>query len=364
MNSISVLIPALPSAASIIPYLERIDQSRIYSNYGPLWREFREGLGQYVARRTGQAAPEICITSNGTTAIELALRARRRPEGRYCLMPAYTFIATAHAICNAGLEPYLLDVDPGSLALTPAIAARTVERLPERPAAVVPVSPFGCPIDIPAWEEFEREYEVPVVFDAAAAATQLDYVGHQPVCVSLHATKVLGIGEGGAVLTTDSALAERMTAMSGFGFMGPDRLSCVRGGNYRVSEYAAAVGLAALAEIDAKVETLRNLLAVYQGRLADAALRFQDGVGSRWVTMTLNVVLPRSRVEEVVHGFDRDGIGWRRWWGWGCHRQPAFADCERADLSVADDVAFRVIGVPFHTLLTKTEIDAVCKHLG
>jgi dTDP-4-amino-4,6-dideoxygalactose transaminase len=71
-------------------------------------------------------------------------------------------------------------------------------------------------------------------------------VGVQPIAVSLHATKVLGIGEGGAVLSSDPALIERIIAMTGFGYRCAGRVAELRGGNYRISEYAAAVGLAAL----------------------------------------------------------------------------------------------------------------------
>jgi dTDP-4-amino-4,6-dideoxygalactose transaminase len=198
-----------------------------------------------------------------------------------------------------------------------------------------------------------------VVFDAAAAATALSGTGAEPVCVSLHATKVLGIGEGGAVLTSDPALATRMTAMTGFGFLGAPRVSAIRGGNWRISEYASAVGLAALDALPEKLRTLGRLAAGYRTRLAGRRTRLQDGAGERWATMTLNAILPEGAVAETQARLDAARIEWRCWWGPGCHRHPAFADLPRADLSGTDALAPRLLGLPFHEGLTEAELDRV-----
>jgi dTDP-4-amino-4,6-dideoxygalactose transaminase len=278
-------------------------------------------------------------------------------------MPSYTFIASAHAVTNAGLEPFLAEVDERSLALTPYIATETMRRMPAPPAAVLVISPFGAPPDMPAWEAFEAETGVPVVFDAAAAAASIRTVGYQPQCVSLHATKVLGIGEGGAIFCSDSELIARTTAMTGFGFAGAERVSSLRGGNYRISEYAAAIGLAVLANLDATIERLRALTAAYATEVRNLDVRLQDGVGAEWVTMTLNVILPAHRAHAAKVKLDANNIGWRHWWGLGCHTHPAFADLKAADLSVTNDLAPRVIGIPFHDKLTPDQIGAICECL-
>ena len=359
-----MLIPRLPKAEALLPFLCRIDDAHWYSNYGPLWREFTDGLSQFVGSRCGQDNVGVAFASSGTTAIELALRTRALPGARFCFMPSFTFIASAHAVCNAGLTPYLLDVDERTLVLTPEIAAAALRNVPEQPAAILVISAFGAPPDVLRWEQFEQEFGVPVVFDAAAALTSLDRVGYQPLCVSLHATKVFGIGEGGAILSSDARLTEHLTAMTGFGFSGASRVSGVRGGNYRISEYAAAVGLAALAGIDAKIATLAGLVNVYRKVLHGKPARMQDGVGERWVTMTLNVVLDHTALTATLDNFDRDRVEWRRWWGLGCHRHPAFADLPRTALEVTDDLAPRVIGIPFHQELTTEQIERVAACIG
>lgn len=359
-EQIPVLVPTLPETDVLIPYLRRIDRANWYSNYGPLWREFRDAFSARLATRTGAENVQVAFTANGTSAIEVALRARALPEHPYCLMPSFTFVATAHAVCNAGLVPYLTDVNPDSLVLTPDIAERALRQLPRKPGAVVVVSAFGAPPDVAAWRDFEQAHGVPVVFDAAAAAASLDSVGVQPMAVSLHATKVLGIGEGGAVITTDFELANRITAMTGFGYLGEARTSMVRGGNYRISEYAAAVGLAALSGLEAKVRQLRAVAMQYREGLANSPVRLQNGVGEQWVTTTLNLLPPADRLEDMLSNFDQAGVQWRRWWGLGCHTHPAFEDLPALDLEVTRELAPRVIGVPCHTRLSAEQVATVC----
>lgn len=350
--TIKVLRPSLPSAARLLPYLERIDHSRTYSNYGPLNGEFARRLVDLVGG--GHAT----LTSNGTTAIELALRLRCG-HGGHCLMPAFTFIASAHAVCNAGLTPYLLETDPGTLALTPEIAGAALSAAPGPVAAVLVVSAFGAPPDFAAWAAFEQQHGIPVVFDAAAALTSLSGIGRQPVCVSLHATKTLGIGEGGAIFCADGELMERATAMTGFGFVGKERMSSLRAGNYRISEYAAAVGLAGLDGLSTRLQEMRELTAAYARRLEGKAAHLQHGVGTDWVTMTLNVIVPAEDVAATTRRLDEAKVEWRRWWGLGCHRHPAFGNVPMSDLSGTDALAPRVIGLPFHDDLSPADLDRI-----
>jgi dTDP-4-amino-4,6-dideoxygalactose transaminase len=352
LATIKVLRPRLPAAAKLLPYLERIDSSRTYSNYGPLNGEFARRLGELVG------GSHTTLTSNGTTAIELALRLRCA-QGGHCLMPAFTFIATAHAVCNAGLTPYLLETDPNSLALTPEIAAAALGSVPGPVAAVLVVSAFGAPPDFAGWAAFEQKHGIPVVFDAAAALTSLSGIGEQPVCVSLHATKTLGIGEGGAIFCADRGLMERATAMTGFGFVGQERLSSLRAGNYRISEYSAAVGLAGLDGLPARIQEMRELTAAYASRLEGKAVRLQQGVGTDWVTMTLNVIVPAGDVAATTRRLDDAKVEWRRWWGLGCHRHTGFKDVPTSDLSATDALAPRVIGLPFHDDLSPADLDRV-----
>lgn len=107
--------------------------------------------------------------SSGTSALTLALRASAPIPGSLCMMPSWTFSATPHAAREAGLTPYFVDVAPESWALTPEIAAKELQAAPGTVGAVMPVAPFGAPIDYAGWDSLSDETGIPVVIDAAAA---------------------------------------------------------------------------------------------------------------------------------------------------------------------------------------------------
>lgn len=358
---IQVMVPVLPPIEAIAPFIAQIDRTHIYSNNGPLNQRFCREFGEFITNRVEQPVSVIATTvANGTVAIDLALRALALKDRTFVVMPAYTFIATAHAVVNAGWKPYFVDVNEESLTLTPEIVEAAI-RDNILPAAVVVVSPFGGPIDIPVWEAFESRTGIPVIFDMAAAVTTINHVGRQPQCVSLHGTKLLGIGEGGAVLSSDAALIDQIKQMTSFGFREGTRDSVIRGGNYRISEYAAAVGLASLRDIDRKWAALKSRADIYRNMLANSDIYFQPGYGIDWLAMSLNLILPIERTENILKNFDGQGIQWRRWWSRGCHTHPAFANAPRACLQVTERVAFRTIGVPFHELMADEDIQSVCR---
>src|SRR5262249_18475437 len=113
MPSLPVMRPQLPPASRLLPYLSRIDQSRIYSNFGPLTADFERRLSAHFA------APERTVTTlaNATLGLALALEAQGARPGTLCLMPAWTFVASAQAAVAAGMVPFFVDVDPATWAL-------------------------------------------------------------------------------------------------------------------------------------------------------------------------------------------------------------------------------------------------------
>ena len=356
-RQVPVARPYMPTAAALLPYLERIDASRWYSNFGPLNTEFEARL----AARFGPDAAAVTV-ANGTVGLVLALKALGPLAGRRCLMPAWTFVATAHAAIEAGLEPWFADVDPSSMALSPDIARQMLADASEPVGAVIVTAPFGRPIDVDSWLRFRDETGLPVLIDAAAAFdAQTD--ARLPVMISLHATKTLGIGEGGVVVTDDRALAARIRELSTFGFHG-SRESRIPATNAKLSEYAAAVGLAAL---DAWPATrLRYLLAGRRLRIAlthTPEVEFQPGWGVDWASSVCVVRLPEGSSDRIEARLRQDRIDTRRWWSKGCQSSPAFADLPRADLTETLVLADRVLGIPYAADMEIEDIERVAAAL-
>jgi dTDP-4-amino-4,6-dideoxygalactose transaminase len=332
----------------LAPYLRRIDEARWYSNFGPLVREFEASLAARFEAKT-----HIVTVTNATLGLAMALRVRA-PEPGLCLIPAWTFVATAHAVKLAGHTPFLADVDAQSGALTPEIARAALKDGPLR--AVIPVAPHGQPLDVRAWAAFEAETGVPVILDAAAGFDSATDAS-APLVVSLHATKALGVGEGGFFATQDAALAEAVRAQSVFGFSG-SRDSAVAAMNAKMSEYAAAVGLAALdhwPQTRSRYQRAARMMRTTFTR--DAPLSFQAGWGAEWISAACAVQFRGADADRVARALANEGIETRRWWERGVHRQPAFRATPKAGaLNVTDQLAASTLGLPFSVDLNAEDI--------
>ena len=355
---VPVARPRLPEAQAILPYLQRIDEARWYSNFGPLVT----GLEQRLAARLGQGAM-VRTCTNATQALALALKAMDLPAGGLVAVPSWTFVATAHAVIQAGLAPWFLDVDPESWMLTPETVAEAAVRAPRALVAAIPVCPFGAMPDLAAWRALREGTGVKVLIDAAAAFDTLTEAD-PPVCVSLHATKVLGVGEGGYFATIDPALDEKFMRLTSFGFKG-SRESFFPSSNAKLSEYAAAVGLAAMDEWSSErlryLRTSQHLRIALMGR---PEVRFQAGWGSDWVTSVCVVGLPEGSADHVEAELKTRGVETRRWWGDGCHKSPAFLECPRDELPVTERLAASTIGLPFAVDLPAEDIERIADALN
>ena len=365
MSAPPVARPRLPSAARVLPYLREIDGNAWYTNHGPLTRRFQAGL----AAHWGVEAGEVALLANATAALTLALLAAGAAPGSRCLMPSWTFAASAGAVRAAGLVPHFVDVQPGTWAPDPDRMRHLASA--GGVGAILVVCPFGAPLDLPAWDAVQAATGVPVVVDAAAVFDTLRAGGPMrpgacPLAVSLHATKVFGIGEGGALICRDPAWLERVRRLANFGFLGT-RTAELAGVNAKLSEYAAAVGLAGLDTWRDARTRWAAAARCYGRRLhgCEAAPGFDPGSTGGWVSSTLNVLLPRDWDVDLDAGtFAKLGIGTLRWWGPGCHGQPAYRDCPRQPLPVTEDLARRCTGLPFWQDITGDEVGRVCAALA
>ena len=272
--------------------------------------------------------------------------------------PAWTFSASAHAAREAGLTPFFVDVARESWALTPEIAEAALRQAPAKVGAVMPVAPFGAPLDYQGWEAFADETGTSVVIDAAAGFDTAR-PGRAPVALSLHATKVLGVGEGGLLVSRDKELIATARSLSNFGFR-DGRSSALAGFNAKLSEYGAAVGLAAL---DAWPVVRTGY--VHLGQACAAALAAMEGVsvvpgfGQEWASTTCNVLFERPETAKVMQDLAAAGIESRRWWAEGCHRQEAFLACPRTALEVTEHLAGHTLALPFHLRLRPAQLEHI-----
>jgi dTDP-4-amino-4,6-dideoxygalactose transaminase len=343
--------PFMPSADAITPYLHQIDQAGWYSNFGPLLTAMKQRLADRF-----ETPVAIATVANGTQALTLALMASRVRRGALCAVPSWTFVATLHAVVAAGMIPWMVDVDPETWMIDPAALKAQLADAPGPVGAVIPVGAYGTIPDLQAWAAFRDETGLPVIADCAAGFDACRRA-EVPVMVSLHATKALGVGEGGFIASTDEALIQRIHETTTYGFRGT-RESQFPATNAKLSEYAAAVGMASL---DAWPSTRLRYAAV--ARLLRVALteapqvRFQPGWGLDWVSSTCIVRLPDGGADRIEARLRADGVDTRRWWGRGCHTSPAFANLPRQALPVTDALAGSILGLPYYADMSLREVD-------
>ena len=355
-HHIPVLRPLLPTAAEIRPYLERIDAARWYTNFGPLAAELEQRLADHYQI----SADKIVLVANGTLALAAALATAPPGHGTTVPMPSWTFPATALAAMAIGVQPCFLDVNPVSWALEPNAIPQAIAH---RSWAAMPVAPFGAPPDLHGWAKWSESTDVSVVFDAATSFDSLTFLtlpDDPPLAlaVSLHATKAFGVGEGGFVMSNDPEWILRIRRHINFGFYGARR-SDVLGTNAKLSEFAAAVGLAGL---DTWTDVRHRWLDVarqFSRRIADLSLHAQPGFGDAAVS-TCVVEFENSDIcERAITALETAGIDTRRWWGYGQHENPALAGVERTDLEATRSLARRTVGLPFWLDISTQQVDAI-----
>ena len=164
MTPIPFLRPHLVTLEAFEPYLRRMEQTRCYSNFGPLNDAFEKRL---LADFFGGSGA-LTTVNNATTGLILAISLMKKPGARYAVMPSFTFAATPLAAMWAGLEPYFVDVDADTFSVSEASLAAALDRLGPEAAVVVPYAAFGSAIDVAPYARLVAT-GLPVVVDAAAS---------------------------------------------------------------------------------------------------------------------------------------------------------------------------------------------------
>ncbi|HEU4623052.1 MAG TPA: DegT/DnrJ/EryC1/StrS family aminotransferase [Burkholderiaceae bacterium] len=364
MIEVPFLRPRLPEAAQIAPLLARIDESRRYSNFGPLNTEFE----QRAVRRffAGQgAATTVC---NATLGLMLAIRAVQRPRARYAVMPSFTFAATPLAAQWCGLEPWFVDIDPHDWCADPSAVMHAVEQLGDEVAVVVTYATFGAHLNLAPYDDLMAR-GIPVVVDAAPClgthrdehAFAANFSG--PVVFSLHATKAFAIGEGGLVYSGNSACIDRVRRLSNYGF-DASRSSDDLGLNAKLSEHAAAVALCTLDTFDARMQARLALYRRYLERFESTKLFARDWhvqrLDAQVAHQFMPVLVPQTMTgADVVQRLAERGIEARSYFSPACHEQPQFASCGHDGLTHTRKVASRILSLPLWEDMNDAIVDRV-----
>lgn len=355
--------PNLGDRAVFDNLVNEIFDRRWFTNNGVVVREFESKLCQYLGVKH-------CIpVCNATVGLQLACHALDLTGE--VILPAFTFVATPHAVHWEGLTPVFADVDLD----THTICLDSVESLiTEKTSAIVGVHVWGHACHTERLDQIADKHGLSVMYDAAhafACADRGKMIGNFGRCevFSFHATKFFNTFEGGAIATNDDQLAEKIRLMTNFGFAGMDRVVHL-GTNAKMTEISAAMGISVFARLDEILECNRANYLRYQqllGKIEGLRLFSYDHLEkTNWQYIVIEI-------DESKFGASRDQVfQWlvdhnviaRRYFFPGCHQmepyQSQFGDLSN-QLPKTEALCQRVLCLPTGSAVSLENVDEVCQ---
>ena len=338
------------------------------SSAGRYIEEFESSWAAYCGRAYGVAV------SNGTVALELAVRALNLNPGDEVIMPTFTIVSCAAAVVRGGGVPVLIDADPDTWCMD---VSQVEERISPRTRAIMPVHIYGHPVEMAPLLDIADRHDLKIIEDAAEAhgASYRMAGGDWRRCggfgdlstFSFYANKIVTTGEGGMVTTDDASLASRLRSLRNLAFQPQQRfLHEELGYNFRITNIQAAIGVAQVERVDDVVARKREIAARYHDRLGGIA-GLQLPVERPWARSVYwmnGLVLERSislDAKQLAARLSEAGVETRPFF-LGMHRQPALTrqGLFRDELyPVADVLSDRGLYLPSGVGLTNNQIDFV-----
>lgn len=315
--------------------------------------EFEEAFARYIG------VSEAVAVSSGTAALIIALQAHGIGSGDEVLVPTMTFAATANAVLQTGARPVLIDVRESDFSLDPELLEVAIG---DRTRAIIPVHLYGHPCDMTAIGEIARRHRLAIIEDAcqAVGASLRDRKAGSfgTGCFSFYATKNMTTGEGGMVTTDDEVLAQRVRSLRNQGEEVRYRTD-ILGGNSRMTEVAAAIGLAQLQKLDRWNERRRDNAAWFGGHL-EGVLTPTERSNVRHVFHLYTVRVSRARRDGLKENLREHGIEAGVYYPLCLHQQPLYRDLGiGGSFPVAERAVNEVLSLPVHPALSQEDVECV-----
>lgn len=345
---------------------------------GPMGRRFEDEFARWLG------VDEAVAVANGTNALHLAVRAMGWGEGDEVVTTPLSFVASANCLLYEGATPVFADVDPVTLQIDAHAAYAAIG---ERTAGILPVHIFGYPAPIAELGVVAEEGGLGIVEDAcqaigaiASEGRPVGTAGH-PACFAFYPNKQMTTGEGGMVVPSSAPMAEAMRSERNQGrsldmsSLDHDRL----GFNYRLSDVAAAIGVAQLEKLDAMLGDRARVAAMYGERLAalggapagegdpeGLVLPCADRGEERRSWFVYLVQLPQGTDREaVIASLAAAGIQSKAYLP-AIHLLPFYRErfgFKGGEFPVAEEIAARSLALPFFPSLGEVAVERVCDAL-
>jgi len=333
------------------------------TNNGNYVREFEQKVADMVGVKHCVA---MC---NATVALEIAIRALGL-SGEV-IIPSFTFVATAHALQWQEITPVFCDVEPQTFCHDPA---KVEQMITPRTTGIIGVHVYGRACNVHALHEIAERRNLKLLYDSAHAFG-CSYNGHMigsfgnAEVFSFHATKFLNSLEGGAVVTNDDELAEKIRLMKNFGFTGYDRAEYI-GINGKMNEISAAMGLTNLESMQEFISVNYRNYKLYREKLANingiSVVSYDEGEKCNYQYVVIEIdqlktIISRDDLMKILHA---ENILARRYFYPGCHQmEPYRSYFPNAGLLLpeTEKLTQRVLCLPTGMAAGEIEIDLICR---
>lgn len=349
---INVTKTFLPPIEEYEKYLKQIWQRDWLTNQGPLLQELESKLKEYLG------AKNLHLVTNGTIALQLALRALDITEGEVITTP-FTYVATISSILWERCRPVFVDIDPKTF----CIDAKKIEAaISPETRGIMPVHVFGYPCDITTIATIAKKHNLKVIYDAAHAFG-VQYQGkslmdYGDIAIgSFHATKLFHTVEGGCLIVKDKAVSETVELMKRFGHNNDDHYQL--GINAKLSEVHAAMGLCNLRYIDKIIEKRKQVTELY-----DELLGAQRSFPAEF-TYNYNyypyIFKSEQELLAVCEKLNQQNIFPRRYFFPSLNTLSYLETDMKRSCPISEDVARRIVCLPLHDRLGKATVKKICE---
>ena len=359
---INVTRSSMPEMEEYFEEIKDLWDSHWITNMGSKHKQLQAQLESYFD------VPHIALYTNGHLALENAIAALNLPDGGEVITTPFTFASTTHAIVRNGLVPVFCDVNSKDY----TIDTEMIEKLiTDRTVAIVPVHVYGNICDVEEIERIARKYGLKVIYDAAHAFG-VKYKGKSIAnygdasMFSFHATKVFNTIEGGAVCFKKDSWVQLLNDMKNFGIRNPEEVAYV-GGNAKMNEFQAAMGLCNLKHLDSEIEKRKRVVERYRERLSNVEgiklAKEQDNVQSNYAYFPVIFDGYKYTRNEIYEMLKKEGIIARKYFypltnSFECYRNYPTAGSEKTP--VAQHLALRVLTLPLYPDLPLETVDQIC----
>ncbi len=359
-DKVLVTRSSMPPIEEYVEEIRSLWETRWLTNSGAKHKELEAKLCEYL----GVSNTALCV--NGHQALECILEVLDL-QGEVITTP-FTFVSTTNAIVRKGLTPVFCDINERDF----TIDVDKIEALiTDKTCAIMPVHVYGNLCDDEAIRKLADKYGLKVIYDAAHAfGVRKDGVGAGALgdasMFSFHATKVFHTVEGGCATFRDDAYYDEINRCKSFGMSGPETLTYA-GGNSKMNEFCAAMGLCNLRHIDDTIASRKRASEQYRARLENIPgvqlSVVQEGVQSNYAYFPV-VFHPEQcgcTRDEVLNALAADDVGARRYFYPLTSSIESFGGkYDAADTPVAAKISERVLCLPLYEGLDEVTVDRIC----